>query len=144
MGWKCINADVIQYAVDIIAKHMAEIKFCWVKGHSDNMGNDTADALAKEGAGKMLPFSLPAITSALSFSASMSAVRVDIPTPKVMTLLPPVAVPKVEMEMVPEMPPSFLSCNSHGGRDSSHQQHWIFLKSLYRQQENQRDLSGVQ
>ncbi|KAK0432299.1 ribonuclease H-like domain-containing protein, partial [Armillaria borealis] len=52
MGWKCANADVIQYAVDIIAKRTAEIEFCWVKGHSESVGNDAADALVKEGAGK--------------------------------------------------------------------------------------------
>ncbi|KAK0429806.1 ribonuclease H-like domain-containing protein, partial [Armillaria borealis] len=50
MGWKCVNADVIQYAMDLIVKRTASVYFCWVKGHSENTGNDAADALAKEGA----------------------------------------------------------------------------------------------
>ncbi|KAK0505564.1 ribonuclease H-like domain-containing protein, partial [Armillaria luteobubalina] len=50
MGWKCANADVIQYGMDLIVKRTACIEFCWVKGHSGNTSNDAADALAKKGA----------------------------------------------------------------------------------------------
>ncbi|KAK0487736.1 ribonuclease H-like domain-containing protein, partial [Armillaria novae-zelandiae] len=49
MGWKCANANIIQYRMHLIVKRTASIEFCWVKGHSRNMGNDAADALAKEG-----------------------------------------------------------------------------------------------
>lgn len=130
MGWKCANADVIQYGMDLIVKHTATVEFCWVKGHSGNAGNDAADALAKEGAEKAFTFILPPITSALSFPSSASAVVVNDASPKVSTRLPPVAIPKVDIEVVAEMPSTFLPRDSHGGRDSARQERWQLLEEF--------------
>ncbi|KAF9000565.1 ribonuclease H-like protein, partial [Hymenopellis radicata] len=49
-GWSCAHADVIKYVVALIQRRTACVQFRWVKGHSGDVGNDAADALARGGA----------------------------------------------------------------------------------------------
>ncbi|KAK0488544.1 hypothetical protein IW261DRAFT_1306753, partial [Armillaria novae-zelandiae] len=49
---------------------------------------------------------------------------------KVSTLLPDVAAPKTNIEVVPIMPPSFLQRDPHGGRDAARQQRWSLLEEF--------------
>ncbi|PBK69041.1 hypothetical protein ARMSODRAFT_1036427, partial [Armillaria solidipes] len=55
LDWRCANGDVIAYAVDLLRKRDSAVEFCWVKGHSGEVGNEAADLLAKEGATKPVP-----------------------------------------------------------------------------------------
>ncbi|KAJ7192870.1 ribonuclease H-like domain-containing protein, partial [Mycena pura] len=49
-GWKCINGDLFREIAALIKARQAAIVIIQVKGHSGNVHNDAADALAKEGA----------------------------------------------------------------------------------------------
>ncbi|KAJ7196191.1 ribonuclease H-like domain-containing protein, partial [Mycena pura] len=48
-GWKCANGDVLRAIQYRIRLRPAAVQFHHVRGHSNNLSNDAADSLAKEG-----------------------------------------------------------------------------------------------
>lgn len=59
LGWTCANGDLIQACMQLIRRRLAPVIFVWVKGHSGNADNDTADHLAAEGRLLCLPATSP-------------------------------------------------------------------------------------
>ncbi len=57
--YSCANGDLIQACVQLIRRRLAPVIFVWVKGHSGNANNDTADHLAAEGRLLCLPATSP-------------------------------------------------------------------------------------
>ncbi|KAJ7705562.1 ribonuclease H-like domain-containing protein, partial [Mycena rosella] len=49
-GWKCINGDLFKEIAALLKARRAPVVLIQVKGHSNNVHNDAADALAKQGA----------------------------------------------------------------------------------------------
>lgn len=55
LGWKCVNADLLQDIVSWIKYRSAPVQFNHVKAHSGNSHNDAADCAANAGAHLPLP-----------------------------------------------------------------------------------------
>lgn len=108
LDWRCANGDVIRYAVDLLTKREASVEFCRVKGHAGDPGNEAADLLVKQGATKLVPFTLPPISTVLSFPPSLSTAMLSTPTVKVFTSLPECPVPKQDEEEEIDVPDAFL------------------------------------
>jgi ribonuclease HI/exonuclease III len=53
--WKVDNRDLMERTLAAVQRRPTAVSLHWVKGHSDNAGNDAADALAKAGQGKPEP-----------------------------------------------------------------------------------------
>ncbi|KAI9063558.1 ribonuclease H-like protein, partial [Trametes sanguinea] len=49
LGWRCLHGDLLAAMQAILRARTAPVLFYWVKGHSGNNNNTTADELAKQG-----------------------------------------------------------------------------------------------